>query len=64
MVKQMAKKNFLFKLFLVGDSEVGKTCVQTRYVEDTFRSTYSPAIGELSLVPSLFFARKIGWGRD
>ena len=45
----MAKTyDFLFKLFLVGDSEVGKTCVLTRYAEDTFFSTYCPTIGELS----------------
>ena len=49
MVKQMAKTyNFLFKLPLVGDSEVGKTCVLTRYAEDTFRSTFISTIGELS----------------
>ena len=45
----MAKKyDFLFKLALVGDSEVGKTCVLARYAEDTFYSTYISTIGELS----------------
>ena len=46
---QMAKTyDFLFRFFLVGDREVGKTCMLTRYAEDTFNSTYSPTIGELS----------------
>ena len=48
-VKQMAKEyDFLFKLLLVGDSEVGKTCVLFRYAQDGFRSTYISTIGELS----------------
>ena len=37
-----------FKFVLVGDSEVGKTCMLTRYADDTFNSTYMPTIGELS----------------
>ena len=47
--KQMAKTyDFLFKLLLVGDSGVGKTCMLTRYTEDAFNSTFIPTYGELS----------------
>ena len=49
MVKQMAKTyEFRFKLLLVGDSKVGKTCMLARYAEDAFYSTFIPTIGELS----------------
>ena len=45
----MAKTyDFIFKLLLIGDSEVGKTCVLTRYAEDAFKSTFISTIGELS----------------
>ena len=45
----MAKKyDFLFKLALIGDSEVGKTCMLTRYAEDAFNSTFISTISELS----------------
>ena len=48
-MKQMAEEyDFLFKLALVGDSGVGKTCVLTRYAEDAFKSTFIPTLGELS----------------
>ena len=39
--------DFLFKLVLVGDSGVGKTCVLNRFAEDAFNSTYKATIGEL-----------------
>ena len=43
----MAKTyDFLFKLALIGDSEVGKTCMLTRYAEDAFKSIL-PMISEL-----------------
>lgn len=46
----MAKKyDFLFKLLLIGDSGVGKTCLIIRFAEDNFNSTYISTIGTLFL---------------
>ncbi|KAM3873303.1 protein ENTREP3 [Diretmus argenteus] len=42
----MAKKyDFLFKLLLIGDSGVGKTCLIIRFAEDNFNTTYISTIG-------------------
>lgn len=42
----MAKTyDFLFKLLLIGDSGVGKTCVLFRFAEDAFNSTFISTIG-------------------
>lgn len=46
----MAKKyDFLFKLLLIGDSGVGKTCLIIRFAEDNFNSTYISTIGASTL---------------
>ena len=43
----MAKSyDFLFKLLLIGDSGVGKTCILFRFSEDAFNSTFISTIGE------------------
>lgn len=45
----MAKKTYdlLFKLLLIGDSGVGKTCILFRFSDDAFTSTFISTIGEL-----------------
>ena len=43
----MAKTyDYLFKLLLIGDSGVGKTCLLFRFSEDAFNTTFIPTIGE------------------
>jgi len=45
----MAKTyDYLFKLLLIGDSGVGKTCVLFRFSEDAFNTTFISTIGTLS----------------
>ncbi|XP_065884995.1 ras-related protein Rab-8A-like [Dysidea avara] len=42
----MAKTyDYLFKLLLIGDSGVGKTCILVRFSEDAFNSTFISTIG-------------------
>ena len=43
----MAKTyDHLFKLLLIGDSGVGKTCILFRFSEDAYNSTFISTIGE------------------
>lgn len=52
----MAKTyDYLFKLLLIGDSGVGKTCVLFRFSEDAFNSTFISTIGELNFLFSVVF---------
>lgn len=46
----MAKKTYdlLFKLLLIGDSGVGKTCVLFRFSDDAFNTTFISTIGEFT----------------
>ena len=46
----MAKKSYdyLFKLLLIGDSGVGKTCILFRFSDDAFNTTFISTIGEFS----------------
>lgn len=46
----MAKKTYdlLFKLLLIGDSGVGKTCILFRFSDDAFTSTFISTIGKLN----------------
>ena len=57
----MAKKTYdlLFKLLLIGDSGVGKTCILFRFSDDTFNTTFISTIGEYSVgntpvIPAVF----------
>lgn len=50
----MAKTyDYLFKLLLIGDSGVGKTCVLFRFSEDAFNSTFISTIGKAQQSKSL-----------
>ena len=40
-----AKKEFMYKILLLGDSSVGKTCILTRYSENTFQEDHLATIG-------------------
>lgn len=47
MTTNMAKTyDYLFKLLLIGDSGVGKTCALFRFSEDAFNATFISTIGE------------------
>lgn len=37
--------DYLFRILLVGDSGVGKTCILIRFVENTFTHSYISTIG-------------------
>ncbi len=41
--------DYLFKLLLIGDSGVGKTCLLFRFSEDAFNTTFISTIGESAL---------------
>lgn len=42
--------DMLFKLLLIGDSGVGKTCILFRYADDTFKTTFIATIGETQII--------------
>ena len=37
--------DYIFKVVLVGDTCVGKSCILTRYADDQFSETYVTTIG-------------------
>ena len=43
--KMEKKFDFLFKLLLIGDSGVGKTCIIFRFVENSFNPAFITTIG-------------------
>ena len=38
-------KDYLFKLLLIGDSGVGKSCLLLRFADDTYTDTHITTIG-------------------
>lgn len=51
----MAKTyDYLFKLLLIGDSGVGKTCILFRFSEDAFNTSFISTIGESYVVVVMF----------
>lgn len=60
MPANMAKTyDYLFKLLLIGDSGVGKTCALFRFSEDAFNATFISTIGEGAPGAAL----RARWGR-
>jgi Ras-related protein Rab-8A len=47
--------DYLFKLLLIGDSAVGKTCILFRFSDDSFNTTFIATIGTVG--PLLSYAR-------
>ena len=47
MSSQRKGFDYLFKLLLIGDSGVGKTCILFRFSDDAFNSTFISTIGLL-----------------
>ncbi|TNV76472.1 hypothetical protein FGO68_gene10383 [Halteria grandinella] len=42
---QVGKKNFIFKIVILGDSAVGKTSMIQRYIKKSMSQVYKPTIG-------------------
>eukprot|EP00826_Nyctotherus_ovalis_P054154 TRINITY_DN707_c0_g2_i3.p1 TRINITY_DN707_c0_g2~~TRINITY_DN707_c0_g2_i3.p1 ORF type:complete len:210 (-),score=53.95 TRINITY_DN707_c0_g2_i3:149-778(-) len=45
MIDQGAEYNYLFKILLIGNSAVGKSCLLLRYTDDIFNENYISTIG-------------------
>lgn len=58
----MAKKTYdlLFKLLLIGDSGVGKTCILFRFSDDAFTSTFISTIGKCNQLKFVINVRRFG----
>ena len=54
----MSDDNYRFKILLVGDSAVGKSCLVSRFVDNTYSPTYFSTIGMDFKIKSVFFDGK------
>lgn len=56
MEKKRSSFDYLFKIVLVGDLAVGKTCILLRFKEDTFNPCTKNTIG-IDFVIKTFYAK-------
>ena len=51
--------DILFKLLLIGDSCVGKSCILLKFADDCFSSSFITTVGESQLIMIIVLAAAI-----